>query len=69
MLWVWDGDRGSQEEMDGPKCHQHNEVIPPSRASSIPRLQHGVPTATACWGHSPGVCGCHGDKGGLIKTQ
>lgn len=55
VLRVWGGEKGRQEEMDGPECHEHNEVIPPSRASSIPRLRHSVPTATECRGHSPGV--------------
>ena len=32
-------------EIDGPKRCEHNEVIPPSRGSSIPWLRRGVPTA------------------------
>lgn len=54
LLRVWDGERASWE-IDGPECCEHNEVIPPSRASSIPRLRRGVPTATDCRGRSPGV--------------
>lgn len=59
-------------EIDGPKRSKHNEVIPPSRGSSIPRLRRGVPTARPwlwfAWAIAQ-VCGCHGDKRGLIKTQ
>jgi len=63
--------RGSRE-IDGPERRRHNEVIPPSRGSSIPRLRRGVPTARPplrfAWAIAQ-VCGCHGDKRGLIKTQ
>lgn len=58
--------QGSRE-IDGPQRRKHNEVIPPSGGSSIPRLRRGVPTARPPLGFAwaiAQVCGCHGDKRG-----
>lgn len=59
-----------RQEMDGSKCCEHNEAIPPSGGSSIAGLQRGIPAAWPQLARAIAqVCGCHGDKRGLIKTQ
>lgn len=56
--------------MDGSERCEHNEAIPPSGGSSIAGLRRGIPAARPRLTRAIAqVCGCHGDKRGLIKTQ